>query len=80
MSSTCIIISTYRIKNKSLEVFQNRIKKVTIHEVGHNLTLRHCKKQINCVMIDAQGKVSTIDNAQYKFCQNCAHLIEPYLK
>ena len=77
--NSCIIVSTYRIKNtKSIETTQNRLQKAVIHEVGHNLSLPHCNNQ-KCVMVDAKGKVSTIDNAKKSFCKNCANTIKEYL-
>ena len=75
-----LIISTFRIKNTTNDNFRKRLYKVTIHEIGHNLSLPHCKYQSNCVMVDARGKATTIDKANEAFCQQCRNIIKPYLR
>jgi len=80
MSNSCAIVSTYRIKKiKSIETTRVRLQKAVVHEVGHNLSLPHCNNQ-RCVMVDAKGKVSNIDNAKKSFCKNCTNTIKEYLK
>jgi archaemetzincin len=64
------VVSTYRIQHKNKAVHFMRIKKVTVHEFGHNLGLPHCPDK-KCVMTDAVESVATIDNAQLKLCENC---------
>jgi archaemetzincin len=64
------IISTYRIAHKSRSVFMERLKKVAIHEVGHNLGLDHCKTN-DCVMQDAAETIKTIDRSAMQLCVNC---------
>jgi archaemetzincin len=64
------IISTYRIAHKSRSVFMERLKKVAIHEVGHNLGLDHCKTN-DCVMQDAAEIIKTIDRSAMQLCVNC---------
>ncbi len=79
-SELALIISTFRIKNTTKDNFRKRLNKVTIHEIGHNLSLPHCKYQSNCVMVDARGKATTIDKANEAFCQKCRNIIKPYLR
>jgi len=79
-SELALIISTSRIKRTTKDNFRKRLKKVTIHEIGHNLSLPHCKYQSNCVMVDARGKATTIDKANEAFCQQCRNIIKPYLR
>lgn len=65
------IVSTFRIKNKNKTVYFDRLKKVAVHEFGHNLGLPHCTNK-KCVMTDAVESVKTIDNAKLKLCNDCA--------
>jgi archaemetzincin len=66
---TCLV-STFRIKHKDQKVHFSRLKKVTIHEFGHNLGLPHCPDK-KCVMTDAVENVATIDNANLGLCNIC---------
>lgn len=64
------VVSTYRLHCNDKNIFIARVLKVTIHEIGHNLGLKHCKSK-NCIMRDAEEKISTIDNVTLKLCDNC---------
>jgi archaemetzincin len=79
-SELALIISTSRIKKTTKDNFRKRLNKVTIHEIGHNLSLPHCKYQSTCVMVDARGKVTTIDKANETFCDQCRKIIQPFLR
>jgi archaemetzincin len=70
---TCIV-SSYRIK-KSAGITQQRIKKIAIHELGHNFGLPHCSDE-NCVMLDAAETIQTIDKVDGTFCQGCKKKIK----
>jgi archaemetzincin len=63
------VISTYRLKSIGSETV-GRVVKVAMHEVGHNLGLRHCENS-NCVMQDAAEKISTIDRVERALCEQC---------
>src|SRR5690606_17610799 len=65
------VVSTFRIKNKNKAVYFERLKKVAVHEFGHNLGLPHCPNK-KCIMTDAVESVKTIDNAKLKLCDDCA--------
>lgn len=65
------VVSTFRIKHKNKTVYFDRLKKVAVHEFGHNLGLPHCPNK-KCVMTDAVESVKTIDNAELKLCDDCA--------
>lgn len=65
------IVSTFRIKHKNKTIYLDRLKKVAVHEFGHNLGLPHCPNK-TCVMTDAVESVKTIDNAKLKLCNDCA--------
>ena len=48
-----------------------RLKKVCMHEIGHNLGLPHCEQSTTCVMRDAAEKIATVDNVELKLCEHC---------
>lgn len=69
------VVSTFRIQHKNKEVHFMRLKKVTVHEFGHNLGLPHCPDK-KCVMTDAVESVATIDKAQLALCEKCSNQIK----
>jgi archaemetzincin len=72
---TCVI-STFRMKkNVNEEKIIDRLKKVSLHEVGHNLGLDHCNKDSKCMMNDAKGTIKTIDKEKIYLCPNCKKII-----
>ena len=70
------IISTYRIKSANPNKFILRLKKICMHELGHNLGLKHCETSEKCVMKDAAEKISTIDQVELKLCSSCKQKIK----
>lgn len=71
---TCIL-STFRIKSDHTAQFMDRMKKVCMHEIGHNLGLSHCEVGEKCVMRDAAETIKTIDHVDLELCPNCKSLI-----
>jgi len=65
------IVSTFRLKHKDPQRSIDRVKKIVIHEVGHNLSLKHCRYNDRCVMRDAAETVKTIDDVGFELCQTC---------
>jgi archaemetzincin len=68
---TCII-STFKLKRwvsqqKTLE----RLEKVALHEIGHNLGLNHCTNNKECMMSAANGTIQQVDNEKVWFCEKC---------
>lgn len=74
MPGPSCIVSTYRLKTADKKLFYNRIKKVVVHELGHNLGLDHCSDK-HCVMTDAVEKISTVDNEAMELCGKCRNKI-----
>lgn len=66
----CSIVSTYRIKHNDPKVFRTRLKKICVHELGHNMGLPHCPNE-GCVMQDANETIRTIDSAEMELCPSC---------
>lgn len=69
------VISTFRLKSKDKNLELSRLKKVVIHEFGHNLGLPHCPN-IHCVMTSAAEKISTIDKEKMELCVKCKNILE----
>ncbi|NJO88124.1 MAG: matrixin family metalloprotease [Chloroflexia bacterium] len=69
------MISTYRIKNTNQKKFLARLKKVSVHELGHNLGLKHCKSD-KCLMRDAEETIKTVDYVDLILCDKCKQRIK----
>ncbi len=65
------VVSTFRIKSADKIKFIERFKKICIHEIGHNMGLRHCESSNKCVMRDAAETIKTIDNVDLMLCESC---------
>ena len=72
--TTCVI-STFRLNKGKVKVsnekFLERLKKICIHEIGHNLGLDHCTSNKQCLMNDARGLISQVDMETLDFCKVC---------
>ena len=69
------VISTYRLKTPNTTLFNDRVIKVALHEIGHNLGLPHCKYSTTCYMEDAVGTIKTIDRETRELCSHCKNLL-----
>lgn len=70
------IVSTFRLKKSiNKNQFIDRIKKVALHELGHNLGLPHCKSSAKCFMKDAAESIRTIDEEELDMCSSCKRKI-----
>lgn len=67
----CCIVSTFRLQTADQKKFVERLKKICIHEIGHNLGLEHCNNSESCVMRDAAETVKTIDSVELELCRKC---------
>lgn len=65
------IVSSFRLgRGSKRKKLIQRVQKVSVHEIGHNLGLKHCPNK-DCVMTSAVEKLSTVDHAQLKLCAEC---------
>lgn len=65
-------VSTYRFsKGVSREKVLERLKKIALHELGHNLGLPHCENDPYCLMNDAGGTIKTVDQCKVWLCDKC---------
>lgn len=69
------IVSDFRLKSKDKALQLGRLRKVALHELGHNLGLPHCPNK-NCLMTSAVEKISTIDNEKMQLCEKCSAKLE----
>lgn len=69
------VVSSFRLKHTDSKIYFSRLKKVAVHEFGHNLGLPHCANK-KCVMIDAVESITTIDNANLDLCERCKSIIK----
>ena len=73
---TCIV-STFRLhQNVSKQKTYERLEKVSLHEIGHNLGLEHCTNNKECMMNDANGTIQQVDNEKVWFCEKCMKQIK----
>ncbi len=73
--NTCVI-STFRLKKKvNTQQMLVRLKKVALHEIGHNLGLEHCTNNNECMMNDADGTIQQVDREKIWFCTKCSKVI-----
>jgi archaemetzincin len=52
-----------------------RLKKVALHEIGHNLGFEHCTNNKECMMNDANATIKQVDREKIWFCSKCMELI-----
>lgn len=69
--TTCVV-STFRLHRKvSQAKCLERLEKVALHEIGHNLGLPHCSHDKHCMMQAAQGTIKQVDLEKVWFCGAC---------
>ncbi len=65
------VVSTYRLKSNP-DLFLSRLKKICVHELGHNFGLEHCETK-TCLMQGANETILTIDNSDFSLCEKCSN-------
>lgn len=66
------VVSAFRLKKGAgKKKFRTRLKKVALHELGHNFGLPHCSFNEHCIMRDANETIKTIDKEGMVLCGSC---------
>lgn len=73
--AACVVSSNRLHKDVSTKKFFVRLTRITCHEVGHVLGLKHCPEP-NCLMNDANESIRTIDNSTGVLCADCKASID----
>lgn len=64
------VISDIRLVSLNRELFNNRLRKVVFHELGHNLGLTHCGNE-DCIMSETNGDIANLNKPGGDFCESC---------
>lgn len=71
---TACVISDYRFRTMNTAIYQQRLKNVILHEVGHNLGLAHCNNP-KCLMSESNGYFKQLDSSNTDYCAKCKRQI-----
>ena len=66
------VVSDYRLQSVDEGLFENRLKKIILHELGHNLGLSHCPVD-SCLMSETNGDIVKLNKTGGNFCKKCRH-------
>lgn len=64
------VISDYRLMSEDKDLWSKRLKKVAIHEIGHNLGIPHCSVD-TCLMSESNGDIVNLNKAGGDYCKSC---------
>ena len=68
------VVSDSKFYSTSRSLCYQRLRKVTIHEIGHNLGLSHCPDE-KCIMSEKNGNTITLDKNGDDYCQKCRNIL-----
>jgi archaemetzincin len=72
------IVSTYRLRDRDMEVYLSRLRKELSHEVGHLFGLKHCSNW-RCVMYFSNTLLDT-DRKTEDLCSDCRLALSRVIK
>jgi archaemetzincin len=64
------VVSDYRLQSVDRGLFENRLKKVILHELGHNFGLSHCRVD-SCLMSETNGDIVKLNKTGGNYCKQC---------
>jgi archaemetzincin len=65
------VVSTFRLKKDGrIDLFEGRLKRIIIHELGHTFGLYHCDWR-QCVMANYKGTIKILDEQWAHLCAPC---------
>jgi archaemetzincin len=64
------VVSDYRLISNDERLFDNRLKKIMLHELGHNLGLSHCSVD-TCIMSETNGDIGKLNKIGGVYCKRC---------
>ena len=71
----CCIVSDFSFKSFDTLFRKSCLRKVVIHEVGHNLNLDHCKLD-KCIMSEKNGSFAGLSKSGNDYCEACKNKIK----
>lgn len=69
------VISDYRLMSTDKELYDTRLRKVIIHEIGHNLGLPHCLVD-TCLMSETNSNIFILDKCKGNYCKKCIQILK----
>jgi archaemetzincin len=75
---SCVVsMASYTIDNQDIKLVKSRIRKVVLHEIGHNLGLDHCLDK-DCFMrqVDLRFALKSLDAKKEELCINCQNILK----
>jgi archaemetzincin len=71
----CVVSPLRPRWNSTPKLLNERMQKISIHEIGHNLGLKHCTNDPHCLMSAAKGTIKQVDLEKMFFCSTCKNAI-----
>ena len=73
------VVSSFNFWNADSNLAKTRLKKIAIHELGHNFGLPHCKSK-DCVIQDGTETLKILDESDTKLCRKCSKKINRMIR
>jgi archaemetzincin len=70
VSGEACIVSDNSLVSANAELWNNRLRKAVLHEMGHNLGLAHCIDD-SCLMSEKNGDIAVLNKSGGDFCKSC---------